>query len=389
MGQRRAARGDRLLPSWRFLAAWVGAVVVLTALAWVLLPGWDAFSRSRTARVERGVVRRVEAAGDSDHLTIACGARTVALEVERPAGIYAPQAMREGDRVLVRVPTDGGEPSLGPRLRERSLLLCLAAFFIILGIAGGPRALRTALSLLAAFVLLVVVLVPLTVRGWDPVAVTLPLAAAIAAGTIYVVAGPNRKSTAALLGTLGGVVLALGVSSVATHVLALTGLSVEFGPHKAMAYRYWRSEAVGHIDFSRLLVAGLVISCLGAAMDVAISVATSVHEVVANRPSIPRRAAVWAGLSVGQAAVWMTAATLFFVLLGANLEPFLVRSLQHSASEWVRLVGFEDIATEVVRIGTAGLTMTLVAPLTALFSGLLLAGRPPGQAPDDGGPADA
>jgi uncharacterized membrane protein len=155
--------------------------------------------------------------------------------------------------------------------------------------------------------------------------------------------------------------------------LSLTGLSIDFGQYKELGTRYWQSKHIGGVDFANLLVAGVVLSCLGAAMDVAITVATAVQEVVRNRPDISRREAIRGGLSVGRAAVWMTAATLFFVLLGAGMEPFLARSFEHAGSGWVRLMSFEEIAVTVVRLGTAGLTMTLVAPLTALLAGLLLA----------------
>jgi len=377
MGDAPPSAEDRLIPSRRFLAVWTAVVALVTLLAWFALPRWHWYSHGRAARVERGTVRRAEAAGKRDHLTIECAGRTVQLEVGRPSGIYAPQATREGERVLVRfVKQDGHEEeeaSVGPKVRDRTLLVVLAIFFLLLGVAGGARALRTALSLVAAFLLLLVVLLPLVIRGWNPLVVTVPLAAAIAAGTICVVAGPNRKSAAALLGTMGGLGLAVGAAAFTAWLLNLTGLGIGFGQHRNLDLVYWQSDRIGHIHFQNLLVAGVVLSCLGAAMDVAITVATAVHEVAANRPDIPRREAIRAGLSVGRAAVWMTAATLFFVLLGANMEPFLVRSLGHGAAEWVRLMSFEEIAVEVVRIGTAGLTMTLVAPLTALFAGLLLA----------------
>lgn len=371
MGDAAPAPEDRLLPSRRFLLAWTAAVVLVTALAWHLLPHWNWYTHSPTARVEHAVVASVVARGVQDHLTIATASGTIELDIERPSGLFAPQAAREGERVLIRHGEEG--TSLGPKVRDRALLLVLAAFFVLLAVAGGPRALRTALSLVAAFVLLVVVLVPLTLRGWDPLAVTVALSAVIAAGTIFGVAGRGKKSLAAFLGTLGGLVLAVGVSAFISWQLSLTGLSVDFGQYRELGRIYWQAERLRQVDFAGLLVAGVVLSCLGAAMDVAITVATAVQEVVRNRPDISRREAIRGGLSVGRAAVWMTAATLFFVLLGAGMEPFLARGFGHGAAGWVRLMGFEEAAAAVVRIATAGLTMALVAPLTALCAGLLLA----------------
>ncbi|MFW6161542.1 MAG: YibE/F family protein, partial [Planctomycetota bacterium] len=374
MGEPAPTPEDRLLPSARFLSVWTAVVVALTVAAWLLVPRLAWYRRAATGRVERGVVTDVEQRGTMDRLTVRCPSGERRLEVEQPSGLFAPQAVAEGERVLVRVDERDGV-SLGPKVRDRTLLVVTAVFFLILGVAGGPRALRTALSLVAAFALLAVVLVPAAVAGWDPLAVGGGLAVVIAGGTVFVVGGLNRKALAAFLGTLGGLALALAVGSAAVWRLALTGLSIDFGLYKETGLTYWRSAAVGHIDFAHLLVAGVVLSCLGAAMDVAISVATAVREVVTNRPDLSRREALRAGLSVGRAAVWMTAATFFFVLVGANLEPFLARSLQAEPSEWVRLLGFEGLAVEVVRLAAAGLAMAAVAPLTAAFAALLLVRR--------------
>jgi uncharacterized membrane protein len=360
-------------PAWRRLLRSRGTlgllVVVLAAV--VLLPHLSWYNTSRSARVERGTVRAVESMDGQDRLTIACPSGPVELTVERPTGLYAPQAVEPGDGLLVRFGAEGA--SLGPKLRERALLALVVIFFLVLALGGGPQALRTALSLLAAFVLLVVVLIPLALRGWDPLWTVLPLAGLIAGGTIFVVVGWGRKSLAAVLGTLGGLVLAVAVSAFLSWQLSLTGLSVDFGQYRELGRIYWQGEALWEVDFAGLLAAGVVLSCLGAAMDVAISVATAVQEVVRHRPDLSVRAVFRSGCQVGRAAVWMTAATLFFVLLGAGMEPFLARTFQHGGAGWVRLLSFEELAVAVVRLATAGLTMTLVAPLTALFAGLLLA----------------
>ncbi len=376
-------------PAWRRLLRTRGTlgllVVVLAAV--VFLPHLSWYNTSRSARVERGTVRAVEGADGQDRLTIACPSGPVELTVERPTGLYAPQAVEPGDDLLVRFGAEGA--SLGPKLRERALLALVVIFFLVLAVGGGPQALRTALSLLAAFVLLVVVLIPLTLRGWDPLWTVLPLAGLIAGGTIFVVVGWGRKSLAAVLGTLGGLVLAVAVSAFLSWQLSLTGLSVDFGQYRELGRIYWQAEALWEVDFAGLLVAGVVLSCLGAAMDVAISVATAVQEVVRHRPDLSVRAVFRSGCQVGRAAVWMTAATLFFVLLGAGMEPFLARTFEHGGAGWVRLLSFEEVAVAVVRLATAGLTMTLVAPLTALVAGLLLVRSAKGNAASTTEPSEA
>jgi len=371
-------------PRLRALRRHWGTLVILLAVlaAALILPHLSWYNLSRTARVERGRVLAIGRNGARHDLIIQCPRGPVHLTTEQPTGIYAPQAAKTGDPVLVRFGADG--PSLGPEVREGALLALIAVFCVVLALAGGPRALRAAVSLLVAFLLLLVVLIPLTLRGWSPLLVTVALSVVIAGGTIGLVAGRGRKSLAAFLGVLGGLLLAVGASLAVSWQLSLTGLSVDFAQYRELGRIFWQAEPLWKVDFAGLLVAGVVLSCLGAAMDVAITVATAVQEVVTNRPDLSRREVVRSGLSVGHAAVWMTAATLFFVLLGAGMEPFLARMGQHSGQGWMRLLSYEEMAVLVVRLAIAGLTMALVAPLTALFAGLLLAKGTPRSARQEG-----
>ena len=176
---RLAHQGERFLPSVRFIAAWSALVVLAAGAAWVGLPRCRAWNSGGSARVARGRVLAVRPQGTRDQLSVQVEGRRLEFQIERPVGIFAPTAYRPGEGVLVRLPEGGqGEASLGPKERERTLVGLVAAFLLALGVAGGPRAVRMALSLVGAFALIIAVLVPLTIRGFDPLALACALASA-------------------------------------------------------------------------------------------------------------------------------------------------------------------------------------------------------------------
>jgi len=107
-----------------------------------------------------------------------------------------------------------------------------------------------------------------------------------------------------------------------------------------------------------------------------------VQEIVAHG-GVTRREVMRGGLGVSRAAVWMTMATLFFVLFGANVETFFARTLD--AGDWARAFSFEEMSTEVVRMAVAGLAMTLTGPLTAFAASRLMCSRTSPLPPSGGG----
>ena len=86
------------------------------------------------------------------------------------------------------------------------------------------------------------------------------------------ISGWNKKTFAAILGTLGGVAIAGLLSKISIYLMHLNGLANE----EAIMLK---ATALPNVDFQGILFAGMVIGALGAVMDVSISISSSIHEV--------------------------------------------------------------------------------------------------------------
>src|SRR5207247_10815441 len=79
---------------------------------------------------------------------------------------------------------------------------------------------------------------------------------------VFVVHGFNWKSVAALLGTLGTLVLVLVLAAVAVSIARITGLGTEDAIFVFVG-------TGGKVDMPRLVLAGIVVGSLGALVDMA------------------------------------------------------------------------------------------------------------------------
>jgi len=236
------------------------------------------------------------------------------------------------------------------------LVIIFCAFLLLLG--GIRKGFQTILSLLISIVLIFVILVPAILAGYNAVLITFALAAVIATVTLLLVGGRNKKSLAAIFGTLGGVVVAFILSYIFANLAYLTGLSTEEGRLLA--------ATIEGVDPKGVFLAGILIGALGASMDVAISVAASVNEVKQASAESGFKKLFSSGMNVGRDVIGTMSNTLIFAYVGAAL-PMLI--LFHQLGEsWFKFINFNFIADEIVRSIGGSIGMIAVIPITALIA---------------------
>src|SRR6202035_4795965 len=158
----------------------------------------------------------------------------------------------------------------------------LAAAFAVMIIAVARwRGLRALLGILAAFVVLVVFLLPALRDGAPAIPVALIASAAILYAVIYLAHGVNLQTSAALLGTLTALLLAALLSWGAIELAHLTGMSDD---QNAGVSGY-----IGHVSITGLLLAGFIIGSLGVLNDVTVTQASTVFELAKLSDGASRR----------------------------------------------------------------------------------------------------
>jgi len=241
-------------------------------------------------------------------------------------------------------------------------------FMIVLVIIGGKKGIKSLVSLGLTALAVYKILLPAIIAGKSPIMVTILVMIAVTMLTMFIVGGLNRKSIAATLGTAGGVLIAGILALVIGDIAHLTG----FASEESRMLLYVENFTV---NMKGLLFAGIIIGALGATMDVAMSIASTIDEVKRANPLLNNRELTSAGMNVGRDIMGTMANTLILAYTGSAL-PLLLLFMSYDTSA-VRLFSTELIATEVVRAMVGSIGLICAMPLTAAIAGILSTGLKP------------
>ena len=269
--------------------------------------------------------------------------------------------------VVVTVGGDGEVLFVNPqdhyRLGLEVFLLVLFAGLLLL--FGGLTGLKALLSFAFTGMVLWKALVPLLLKGVDPVWLALGVVALLSAVIIFLVAGVNRTGLTAFMGAFLGVVSSCGLAVYFTGEFHVHGAVMPFA--ETLLY-----AGYGHLDLTRIYMAGVFLASSGAVMDLAMDVAASMGEVVAKNPSISRVEAVWSGIRVGRAVVGTMTTTLLLAYSGGYIT--LLMAFMAQGIPLGSTFNFIYVAAEVLKTLVGSFGLVTVAPFTAVVGGLLLVG---------------
>lgn len=292
--------------------------------------------------------------------------------------------VREGDGVVVALNLQDGKitsAGIADHLREPQIYFLIAIFVILLLLVGWSKGLKALVTLLFTLGLIMGLVLPGFLRGYNPIALTLALAMVVTVVNTLIVGGWSRKSAASMIGTFGGLAIAGLIAFSIGKAANLTG----FGTEEASMLLYLPKNV--HLNIQGLLFAGIIIGALGAVMDVSMSVASAIEEVHRVSPGLTMRELFRCGMNVGRDIMGIMANTLILAYTGSSITLLLIfMAYQDSIT---LIMNLDLIASEIVRALSGSIGMIMVVPLTAAVAGLLFGNRSQeSQPPADDNPAE-
>lgn len=246
--------------------------------------------------------------------------------------------------------------------RGRLILLGLV-FFILVFILGRFQGLKATLALVTTVLLIFYGFIPLLTRGYSPIILAVLLSIISSILTVFLITGLREKGKIALIGTSLGVILAGIISLVFVKYLHISGYtSLE---------SIYAAEYFNGINVKQLVSAGIIIGSLGAIMDVAISIASSLEEIYRNNPEISRIKLFSSGMNIGKDIIGTMINTLILAYIGSSLFTVLLFMVQKQNFPMIRILNFEFIATEILRAVAGSMGILIAVPFTSYFGTLL------------------
>ena len=272
--------------------------------------------------------------------------------------------LKVGDRATVLISTySDGTVNATVYEFDRLLPLCIVlVLFIAAAVAvGGRTGVKSLVALAVTLVCLFGVLLPSLMKGANTLLMTFIVCAYVAVVSLSIVGGVRKKTVCAMLGAVAGTALALLFGLLAQGLTRIDGLRID-DVEPLLQLRQTGTP----IGLRGLLVGGIVISALGAVMDVTMGIASSLSEVHAANPELSRRELFRSGMNIGRDMVGTMTNTLILAFLGSGFT--LILYLYSLGLSPRQLLSSAYVSLEVVSGVASSVGVILSIPLTALIT---------------------
>ena len=249
---------------------------------------------------------------------------------------------------------------LGPYRLHTQLYLTLIFFGLLIAVAGwvGVKAI---LSFAFSILIIWKALIPLCLKGVDPVPLSLAIVAILTGAITLLVGGLNRKGLTAFLGGFLGLLTTCGLAMWFAPGFYLIGTTRPF----AKALLFTNLE----LNLSRFFIAGIFIASAGAVMDLSMDIAAAMQEIKQHNPLVTRKQLFASGMKVGQAVIGTMTTTLLLAYSGGYMI-----MLMHFMSQNISLrvmINSPYFSSEALNTLVGSFGLVTVAPFSALIGAFL------------------
>lgn len=244
--------------------------------------------------------------------------------------------------------------------RDNQIFAFTGIFFILLILIGKKKGLTSIISIISTIALIFFMLLPMILSGFCPIASAVLTGIISTIITIYLVGGLNSKSSSAIIGTSISLIFAGALSMLAIYFAHLTGFA---GEENMFLY-----TARPDLSFTGILSASMIISALGALMDTAVSIASTVNEIFETDKSLSVKQLFKSGMNVGRDIIGTMSNTLILVYLGSSLTLVLLSS----NIDMNKFFNLNQVATEILSALTGSIAILFCVPITAIIAAYLI-----------------
>ena len=233
-------------------------------------------------------------------------------------------------------------------LKRDTYLVFMAVLFTVFIIAvGKKKGLFSLFSLIFNIVLFSLVM-DLYLKGINLLLVCSIVVIVFTVFSLILVGGYNQKTFTAVISTLLGTFLTLIIAYIVMKVTNEKGV------------RYEEMQFLTHPPHE-IFMAEILVGCLGAVMDVCITISSSIYELCETNPSLSSKALMDSGREIGKDIMGTMTNVLFFAYVSGGI-PMLLIYLKNGFQTGYSF--YMNLSLELIRALTGSIGIVLAIPLS-------------------------
>ena len=269
---------------------------------------------------------------------------------------------KKGSKVIAIVSESQGEmtASVYSQNREMQLYLIIAIFVFTIILIGGKKGLASVIGLGFTILCILFLFLPMIYKGISPIWSAVLVVILTTVATMYLVGGISRKTMTAILGTVSGVLISALFAMLFCKMTNISGYNVS----DIEDLIYIRDQT--GIKVGELLFSGILISALGAVMDVAMSISSTIEEIHCQNSELTIKELFQSGMNVGKDMMGTMSNTLILAFAEGSINT-LVFIFAYNY-EYLQVVNMYAIGIEIIQGIASSMGVILTVPITSFLA---------------------
>lgn len=241
--------------------------------------------------------------------------------------------------------------------KRNDLIIAVSMFLVFVLLIAKMKGFYSLIGLVSTIIFIVEIFIPAIAKGYSPIIFAVITAIFSSIISMIFIVGLNRKFLVAIIGTTSGVMISGIFSCFFVYHMRLTG----YLDSEVLSY----AEILKNINIKELISAGIIIGSLGAVMDVAVSIASSINELYINNQEITCKRLYSSSMKIGDDIIGTMINTLILAYIGSSLLMIILIYMQFGDYPLIRIFNYENIAVEILRSVSGSIGIVISVPITS------------------------
>ena len=247
--------------------------------------------------------------------------------------------------------------------RSNIIYIFVGLFLLMLWAIGGKKGFKSAIGLVFTFICIIYLFLPMLYKGYSPFLSAVVVIILITIVSLYLIDGISKKSIAAMLGTIIGVIIAGICAAGFGHIAKISGYNVS-EVEELVFIANNTDLKVGGILFAAILIASL-----GAVMDVSMSIASTLNEIYSHN-NIGNKELFKSGINVGRDMMGTMSNTLILAFTGGSINTLILNYAY--ALRYNQVINMYEVGIEIMQGVSGSIAIILSVSLVSIVSACLL-----------------
>ena len=247
--------------------------------------------------------------------------------------------------------------------RSNIIYIFVGLFLLMLWAIGGKKGFKSAIGLVFTFICMIYLFLPMLYKGYSPFLSAVVVIILITIVSLYLIDGISKKSVAAIIGTIIGVIIAGICAAGFGHIAKISGYNVS-EVEELVFIANNTDLKVGGILFAAILIASL-----GAVMDVSMSIASTLNEIYSHN-NIGKKELFKSGINVGRDMMGTMSNTLILAFTGGSINTLILNYAY--ALRYNQVINIYEVGIEIMQGVSGSIAIILSVPLVSIISAYLL-----------------